>query len=35
MLRTRAGFAEVKTVKPEGSRKESIEQYVVALRRIT
>jgi len=29
--RARARFASVKTVKPEGSRKESIEQYVVAL----
>src|SRR5207244_7922791 len=27
--RTRAGFVEVRTVKPAGSRKESIEQYVV------
>jgi 23S rRNA (uridine2552-2'-O)-methyltransferase len=30
LTRARAGFAEVKTVKPAGSRKESIEQYVVA-----
>jgi 23S rRNA (uridine2552-2'-O)-methyltransferase len=29
----RRGFSEVRTVKPEGSRKESIEQYVVALGR--
>ena len=29
--KARAHFSEVKTVKPEGSRKESIEQYVVAL----
>jgi 23S rRNA (uridine2552-2'-O)-methyltransferase len=29
----RAGFSEVRTVKPKGSRKESIEQYVVALGR--
>ncbi len=29
----RARFAEVRIVKPEGSRKESIEQYVVALRK--
>ena len=27
----REGFAEVKVIKPESSRKESIEQYVVAL----
>jgi 23S rRNA (uridine2552-2'-O)-methyltransferase len=31
--RVRAGFAETRTHKPEGSRKESIEQYVVGLRR--
>jgi 23S rRNA (uridine2552-2'-O)-methyltransferase len=31
LLRTRALFSEVKTVKPAGSRKESIEQYVVAI----
>ena len=31
--RARRGFAEVRTVKPDGSRKESIEQYVVALGR--
>jgi 23S rRNA (uridine2552-2'-O)-methyltransferase len=31
--RARDGFAEVRTVKPAGSRKESIEQYVVALGR--
>ncbi len=31
--RAREGFNEVKTVKPAGSRKESIEQYVVALGR--
>ncbi|HZS37407.1 MAG TPA: RlmE family RNA methyltransferase [Polyangia bacterium] len=31
--RAREGFAEVRTVKPAGSRKESIEQYVVALGR--
>jgi 23S rRNA (uridine2552-2'-O)-methyltransferase len=29
----RQAFTDVRTVKPEGSRKESIEQYVVALRR--
>ncbi len=29
--RARGSFREVRTVKPEGSRKESIEQYVVAL----
>jgi 23S rRNA (uridine2552-2'-O)-methyltransferase len=29
--RCRSGFDKVHTVKPEGSRKESIEQYVVAL----
>jgi 23S rRNA (uridine2552-2'-O)-methyltransferase len=28
--RAREGFAEVRTVKPAGSRRESIEQYVVA-----
>lgn len=33
LRRCRAGFAEAKTAKPEGSRKDSIEQYVVALRR--
>jgi 23S rRNA (uridine2552-2'-O)-methyltransferase len=33
LKRVRAGFSEVKTVKPSGSRKESIEQYVVALDR--
>ena len=32
IARARARFAEVHTVKPKGSRKESIEQYVVALR---
>jgi 23S rRNA (uridine2552-2'-O)-methyltransferase len=31
--RCREEFDEVKVVKPEGSRKDSIEQYVVALRR--
>jgi 23S rRNA (uridine2552-2'-O)-methyltransferase len=31
--RCRTNFAEVRTLKPEGSRKDSIEQYVVALRR--
>jgi 23S rRNA (uridine2552-2'-O)-methyltransferase len=30
LKRARDGFAEVKTHKPAGSRKESIEQYVVA-----
>jgi 23S rRNA (uridine2552-2'-O)-methyltransferase len=29
--RCRAGFDKVHTVKPDSSRKESIEQYVVAL----
>jgi 23S rRNA (uridine2552-2'-O)-methyltransferase len=33
LLRARGGFETVRTVKPEGSRKESIEQYVVALGR--
>jgi 23S rRNA (uridine2552-2'-O)-methyltransferase len=33
LKRAREGFAEVRTVKPQGSRKESIEQYVVALGR--
>jgi 23S rRNA (uridine2552-2'-O)-methyltransferase len=31
VARARRGFAEVKTVKPESSRKESIEQYVVGV----
>jgi len=31
--RAREGWSEVRTVKPAGSRKESIEQYVVALGR--
>jgi 23S rRNA (uridine2552-2'-O)-methyltransferase len=31
LTRARTRFSTVKTVKPEGSRKESIEQYVVAL----
>jgi 23S rRNA (uridine2552-2'-O)-methyltransferase len=31
--RARAGFADVRMVKPDGTRKESIEQYVVALGR--
>jgi len=31
--RARDGFGEVRTVKPAGSRKESIEQYVVAKNR--
>jgi 23S rRNA (uridine2552-2'-O)-methyltransferase len=31
--RVRAGFTEVKTIKPAGSRKESIEQYVCGLGR--
>jgi 23S rRNA (uridine2552-2'-O)-methyltransferase len=33
LTRTRAGFNEVKTIKPAGSRKESIEQYVVGISR--
>jgi 23S rRNA (uridine2552-2'-O)-methyltransferase len=33
IARARAGFTEVRTLKPAGSRKESIEQYVVALGR--
>jgi 23S rRNA (uridine2552-2'-O)-methyltransferase len=33
LARVRAGFREGKTIKPEGSRKESIEQYVVGLER--
>lgn len=33
LKRAREGFAEVRTVKPAGSRKESIEQYVVAKNR--
>jgi 23S rRNA (uridine2552-2'-O)-methyltransferase len=31
--RVRAGFAEMKTIKPDSSRKESIEQYVLGLRK--
>jgi 23S rRNA (uridine2552-2'-O)-methyltransferase len=33
LARAREGFGEVRTVKPAGSRKESIEQYVVAMHR--
>ncbi|HEX8950833.1 MAG TPA: RlmE family RNA methyltransferase [Polyangia bacterium] len=33
LKRAREGFGEVRTVKPAGSRKESIEQYVVAKHR--
>lgn len=33
LVRCRGSFAEVRTVKPEGSRKDSIEQYIVGLRR--
>jgi 23S rRNA (uridine2552-2'-O)-methyltransferase len=33
LQRCRAGFAKVHTMKPDSSRKESIEQYVVALGR--
>jgi len=33
LKRAREGFAEVRTIKPAGSRKESIEQYVVAMHR--
>lgn len=33
LKRAREGFVEVRTVKPAGSRKESIEQYVVAKNR--
>ncbi len=33
--RARSGFAQVHTLKPAGSRKESIEQYVLALKRLT
>jgi 23S rRNA (uridine2552-2'-O)-methyltransferase len=33
LLRAREGFGEVRTIKPAGSRKESIEQYVVAMHR--
>jgi 23S rRNA (uridine2552-2'-O)-methyltransferase len=32
LTRCRKDFAEVRLVKPEGTRKESIEQYVVGLR---
>jgi 23S rRNA (uridine2552-2'-O)-methyltransferase len=35
IARARAGFATVHTIKPAGSRKESIEQYVLALKRVT
>lgn len=35
LQRARGAFAEVRTVKPESSRKQSIEQYVVALRKLT
>jgi len=35
LIRARAGFEEVRTIKPAGSRQESIEQYVVAMRRKT
>jgi 23S rRNA (uridine2552-2'-O)-methyltransferase len=31
--RVRAGFAEMKTLKPDSSRKESIEQYVLGMRK--
>ena len=33
LKRARGGFSEVKMVKPDGTRKESFEQYVVALGR--
>ena len=33
LKRAREGFFEVRTIKPAGSRQESIEQYVVALGR--
>jgi 23S rRNA (uridine2552-2'-O)-methyltransferase len=33
LARVRAGFAEAKTLKPAGSRKESIEQYVLGRHR--
>jgi 23S rRNA (uridine2552-2'-O)-methyltransferase len=33
LKRCRVAFSEAKSVKPAGSRKDSIEQYVVALRR--
>jgi len=33
LKRAREGFGEVRTIKPAGSRKESIEQYVVAMNR--
>lgn len=33
LKRAREQFAEVRTMKPEGSRKESIEQYVVAMKK--
>jgi 23S rRNA (uridine2552-2'-O)-methyltransferase len=33
LKRCRAGFSEARVVKPAGSRKDSIEQYIVALRR--
>ena len=33
LRRCRTGFGEARVVKPQGSRKDSIEQYIVALRR--
>jgi 23S rRNA (uridine2552-2'-O)-methyltransferase len=33
LRRCRAGFGEARVIKPQGSRKDSIEQYIVALRR--
>jgi 23S rRNA (uridine2552-2'-O)-methyltransferase len=33
--RVREGFAEMKTIKPQGTRKESIEQYVIGVGRRT
>jgi 23S rRNA (uridine2552-2'-O)-methyltransferase len=33
LARLRKGFAEARSIKPEGSRKDSIEQYLVGLRK--
>lgn len=33
LVRLRKGFAEARPIKPEGSRKDSIEQYLVGLRK--
>ena len=33
LTRCRKGFAEVRLIKPEGTRQQSLEQYVIGLRR--